>query len=350
MIYINGRFLTQNLTGVQRFAYELTSRLSLLRDDVVILVPSRNTIRTEYLKYDMAIEEVIGGSGHYWEQVTLPKYLRKKQNPVLVNLCNTGPIFYKNQIVTHHDITYVRYPKGFPLKFKVLYKLLTPVLLNNAKAVITVSNFSKNEISDFYKIPNDKINVIYNSVNDEFKAHTDAKKETKNEDYFLAVSSINLHKNLHGLISAFNKTDLKIKLKIIGGSTNTFSKVNFINDDPRIEFLGRVDDTELIALYHSAKAFIFPSLYEGFGIPPLEAQTCCCPVISSDRASLKEVLGDSVIYFNPESKEEIISSLLLINSDDNIRNVLIERGKRNISRFSWDKSASQLNEILLSNF
>lgn len=153
MIYINGRFLTQNLTGVQRFAYELTSRLSLLRDDVVILVPSRNTIRTEYLKYDMAIEEVIGGSGHYWEQVTLPKYLRKKQNPVLVNLCNTGPIFYKNQIVTHHDITYVRYPKGFPLKFKVLYKLLTPVLLNNAKAVITVSNFSKMKSQIFIKYP-----------------------------------------------------------------------------------------------------------------------------------------------------------------------------------------------------
>lgn len=94
-------------------------------------------------------------------------------------MCNTGPIFYKNQIVTHHDITYVRYPKGFPLKFKVLYKLLTPVLLNNAKAVITVSNFSKNEISDFYKIPNDKINVIYNSVNDEFKAHTGAKRKQK---------------------------------------------------------------------------------------------------------------------------------------------------------------------------
>lgn len=110
--------------------------------------------------------------------------------------------------------------------------------------------------------------------------------------------------------------------------------------------MGRVSDEELIALYKGAKAFIFPSYYEGFGIPPLEAQSCSCPVISSNRASLIETLGDSVLYFDPDSKYELIKAIIKLNNNVDERNLLINKGKSNVERYSWERSAEKLNILI----
>ncbi|HBU5929808.1 glycosyltransferase family 4 protein [Klebsiella pneumoniae] len=344
MIYINGRFLTQKITGVQRFAFELSSRLSQIRKDVVFLVPDLSLINPEYSTHSMKIIEVKGGGGHYWEQITLPQFLKKNGKPLIISLCNTGPAFYRNHIATSHDITYVRYPNGFPKKFRYFYRVITPLIIKNAQAILTVSNFSKEEISSHYNCNKNKINVIYNAVNSSFKKNYS--NSTVAESYFLAVSSVNFHKNLHGLVNAFSESDLDVKLKIIGGTTKFFSDVDINVDDPRISFLGRVDDEALIQLYQNAQAFIFPSLYEGFGIPPLEAQSCGCPVLSSDRASMREVLASSALYFNPDSKKEIIDSMNLIYSNDALRESLINKGIENVARFSWAESANKLNLLV----
>ena len=166
------------------------------------------------------------------------------------------------------------------------------------------------------------------------------------ENYLLAVSSTNYHKNFHGLIDAFLAANIDIKLKIIGSGAGVFSALNLDRNNPRVEFLGRVDDLELIRLYQNAKAFVFPSLYEGFGIPPLEAQACACPVISSDRASMPEVLGESVLYFDPESKSDMVKSLELICENELLRDKLIAAGLNNVERFSWLNSATKINEII----
>ncbi|HAT3731671.1 TPA: glycosyltransferase family 4 protein, partial [Serratia marcescens] len=120
------------------------------------------------------------------------------------------------------------------------------------------------------------------------------------------------------------------------------------DDLSSIKFLGRVSDEELVKLYSNALAFIFPSFYEGFGIPPLEAQACGCPVASSNRASLPEVLSDSVLYFSPDDEEDIIKAMELLINDQVIRSDLIERGFRNVKRFSWDNSAKKLNDLIIS--
>lgn len=174
-------------------------------------------------------------------------------------------------------------------------------------------------------------------------------KRNEAETYFLTVASGNYHKNHHGMIKAFlkfkkeNPENRIVKLKIIGDTLNAPSDI--ISKMKDIEFLGRVDDSELINLYQNAYAFIFPSFYEGFGIPPLEAQSCGCPVLASNKASIPEILGESALYFDPFNEEEIVLAMISIIKDENIRLDLIKKGHENIIRFSWEISADKMIEL-----
>ncbi|HDS4949815.1 TPA: glycosyltransferase, partial [Klebsiella aerogenes] len=159
-IFINGRFLTQHMTGVQRFAVEIAKQLVAKQDNIFIVVPDLQKIVDLTMHKKFNIVEAKGGDGHFWEQITLPLFLKKNGSPLLINLTNTAPAFYKNQVVTHHDVTYVRYPDSYPLRFRLLYKTLTPLFFNSAKKIITVSEFSKNEIAEVYKINKSKIEVV----------------------------------------------------------------------------------------------------------------------------------------------------------------------------------------------
>lgn len=334
------------MTGVQRFAEEISLQIEHMRDDVILLVPDVKAIKKQSLLKRFNIEEVPGLNGHLWEQITLPLYLLRRKSPLLINLGNTAPVFYSHQVVTHHDITYLKYPKSFPFSFRLLYRIISPLMIRNSKQVVTVSQFSRSEISSQYRCQEEKIKIIYNAVSDLFEPTKEVTSEPDKERYLLAVSSTNYHKNFHGLIDAFSDANLDIDLKIIGDSADVFSTLDLKRNHPRIHFVGRVNDDELVKLYQHATAFVFPSFYEGFGIPPLEAQACGCPVISSNTASMPEVLGESVLYFNPESKREIINALSLIVSDVELRAQLVEKGFKNKERFSWGESASKLNDII----
>ncbi|WP_211140205.1 glycosyltransferase family 4 protein [Acinetobacter pollinis] len=337
------------MTGVQRFAFELVKNLNQLRSDITVLVPNKARILDRSIIDKMNILEIAGGNGHYWEQAVLPKYLKSIGSPLLINLCNSAPILYKNKISTHHDITYIRFPQSYSWKFRLFYRNFAPLFLKTSHAVITVSEFSKKDISDFYKISPQKIHVIANAVNESFEF----KKDDNEKDKFaLAVSSPNYHKNFYRMIEAYNDADINFKIKIIGSASGVFNDrspmMNEKIDTDKIEFVGRVTDEELIALYQNAEFFIFPSLYEGFGIPPLEAQKCGCPVISSNAASLPDVLRESTIYFDPLNVDDIKNKIELVSSNSDIRNELITKGLANVERFSWIKSATKLNELINS--
>ncbi|WP_426508583.1 glycosyltransferase family 4 protein [Serratia proteamaculans] len=348
MIYINARFLTQDVTGVQRFAEQICIELVGLRDDVVLLAPK--DIKRSSLPASFNIQTIGEKSGHYWEQVELPKYLRSIGSPLLVNLCSTAPVFYKNQIVTHHDVTYKRYKKSFSLKFRMLYSLLIPMMLKSSKALITVSEFSKSEILQYFSYNPENIHIIYNAVGSEFI--NSPKGDNKSEKYFLAVSSPNFHKNFHGMLDAYNllksKSGSDVKLKVIGKSASSFATQDFSQNtqDGDVTFLGRVDDNQLISLYQNATAFVFPSFYEGFGIPPLEAQACGCPVISSNKASMPEVLRNSVLYFDPYNVSEMANVMEKIISDSDLRDTLVTAGLENVKDYSWKVSAQKVNSII----
>ncbi|WP_392558327.1 glycosyltransferase family 4 protein [Orbus mooreae] len=342
VVYINGRFLTQNMTGVQRFALEICKELVKLRNDVVFLVP--HSIDVNLIPKSFNLQVIGKKNGLHWEQIELPRYLKTQKNPLLINLCNRAPVFYKNNILVLHDVTFRRYPKSVSFSFGVFYKLMVPLLVKHAKQLLTVSEFSKNEIQHFYPNCKNNIEIIYNAVGEKFSSNG---KLACEENYLLAVSSDYLHKNFHRLVEAFIQlNDPSMKLKIVGSKGKIAEQYQAVKN---IDFIGRVSDEELIKLYQNAFAFVFPSLYEGFGIPPLEAQACGCPVLSSNLSVMPEVLADSVIYFNPFDIDNIVNAFKKVMMDKNLYNELINKGYKNVARFSWIDSAIKLNAIISSH-
>ncbi|BEO70113.1 hypothetical protein SMQE32_09320 [Serratia marcescens] len=147
MIYINARFLTQDLTGVQRFAESISISLSKIRNDLVFVSP--DNIKRKDVAEQLNVKVVGNHTGHYWEQIELPGFLKSNDNPLLVNLGNTSPVRYNNKISTLHDITYKKYPKSYSLKFRLLYDIIIPRVLKTSSALITVSDFSKKKFRTF---------------------------------------------------------------------------------------------------------------------------------------------------------------------------------------------------------
>ena len=275
--------------------------------------------------------------------------------PPILNLCNSAPLFYDRKIITQHDINYVRYPESFSKAFRLLYNNMVKYNTKHCLHIFTVSQHSKDELGLVYGIAKNKISVINNSVDTKFHHIEDI--GLCKEPYILAASSSPTpNKNFEATIGAFMnvlKQNSNIKLYVFGDCkshkvSGCTMDVTPYKNHPKIKFLGRVDDDMLVKIYSNAKVFIYPSRYEGFGIPPLEAQACGCPVVSSLLSSLPEVLGDSALLCDPNNHEALASALLSILSDDKLRNGLINKGYSNVHRFSWERSAEKIVKIIKS--
>lgn len=347
MIVINARFLSQNVTGVQRFAIENCRRLKKLRSDIVFV--SSSNILNQKVADELCVQIVGKHTGHIWEQMDLPQWLKKNGSPLLVCFANTAPILYNNKIDTLHDITFKRYPQTFSWKFRFAYGFMIPMILRSSKHVITVSEFSKEEISGFYSFPKEKMSVVYNAVGSQF-CHVED-KTLNQEKYLFAVSSVKENKNFLFAMEAFVKVQESLKgLKFyIAGDmkADSFKGIDLskYEKNPNIKILGRVSDEELVKYYSNAVAFVFPSLYEGFGIPPLEAQACGCPSICANASCLPEIFGDSVLYCDPHDVDSLVDCMKRA-CDEGIRATLVEKGNFNVSRYSWDESAKRILNII----
>lgn len=339
--------MTQNVTGVQRFAIEVSRRLRKIREDIVFVSP-KNIVNKDVAN-ELGVKKIGSHTGHIWEQVDLPQWLRKNGSPLLVCFANTAPIFYKNKIDTLHDIIFKRFPLTFSWKFRLAYGLMIPMILRSSKHVITVSEFSKEEISGFYGYPKEKMNVVYNAVGSQFCHIED--KDLKREKYLFAVSSVKENKNFLFALDAFVKAQESLKgLKFyIAGDmkADSFKGIDLskYEKNPNIKILGRISDEDLIRYYSNAVAFVFPSLYEGFGIPPLEAQACGCPAICANASCLPEIFGDSVLYCDPNKMDSLVDCMKRV-CDEEVRAELIEKGYTNVFRYSWDESAKKILNII----
>lgn len=339
-VFINGKFLTQRLTGVQRFAYEVSKRLIQLAPEIKLISPF------PFLDiYNLPMEKIIidksAFKGVLWEQLKLPRVLEKFSQPLLLNLGNTAPLFYNKNLLVIHDLAWMRYPQAFSKKFYLWYKFLIPRIAKKALLIFTVSKFSKKEIAENLNIPPEKIKVIYNGINEKFRP-----LGLKREKFILWIGSFQPYKNLENLFLAFKifKKNLpEYKLYLVGGlNKRVFRKIK-LSKIEGIEFLGEKEDEELIKLYNQASLFVFPSLYEGFGLPVLEAMACGCPVVASKIPSLEEIYGDAVVYVDPYDPESIANGMIKILTDENLQKELIKKGLEKVKQFGWDKTA---NEIL----
>jgi len=345
MIYINARFLTQRITGVQRYAIEISKRIKKIHPEIKFIAPC-NIISDDIAK-ELEVVTIGKNTGHLWEQYDLPNYLRKNGYPTLLNLCNTGPLYYGKIIVTIHDLAFLENPSWFSKSFYWFYKLLIPKLAKKAKRIFTVSQFSKQEIINKLHISPLKVDVIYNGVNESFSIP----KGNCKDNFVMYVGSLDPRKNMIRLLTAAKQLPSELKVVVVGGSAKSFAE-STSNEllTGNVEFTGYVDDEVLHDLYSKAKAFVYPSLYEGFGIPPLEAQAMGVPILISNIPVFKEVFGDSALYCDPNSVESIGGGLKrIIGLSDSQREGLLEKGYENLEKYSWDQSALILYETLVEN-
>jgi len=344
MIVINARFLTQKLTGVQRFAIEISKLLKAKIPGIIFVAPN-NIIDAELAKI-LEVKVIGSHTGALWEQYDLPVYLYRNKQPLLINFCNVAPLIYKNQIITIHDVAFIVNPDWFNKRFVMFYKFLIPRIAKKAKMILTVSDFSKREIVNYLNVASNKINVVYNGI-----ANLSMQQFETNKygGYILVVGSIDQRKNIHRLIHAFNKVhNNDIKLLIAGDVSQIFNNKDneSFKSNERITFLGRVNDEHLATLYTNALLFVYPSLYEGFGIPPLEAMYYNCPTIVSDIESLREICGEASLFVNPYNINDIAKKIELLISDEFLRKNLIKKGKQNIEKYSWGKSTDIITSII----
>ena len=353
MIYINGRFLTQRQTGTQRNAYELTIKLFEFYKDIIILMPNA-PVNESYDVKNLPIKKIGFNKSALWEQLDLPYFLISKKHAFLVNLTNTAPVFYSNQLVSIMDMTVFIDSTWFNRRFATYYRWLVPKIVKKSKIVVTISECSKRNILKFTHVEESKVKVINCAVpskfrslaNDEYMDYKDLlfKYSIREKQFFLAVSSLDPRKNFVNLIKGYQQLSTSVPLLIVGSKGKSFNDENLNNyeHNQNIIFTGYISDEELVKLYKSALCFVYPSLYEGFGIPPLEAMLCGCPTIVSNTSSMPEVCGDASIYVDPMDINSITKAMNDVIGDDNLRKNLIEQGYKRVNKFDWSYSAQQL--------
>lgn len=343
IIVVNARFLTQRITGVQRFGIELSIRLKKQYGDEIIFVTHPGIIHKELAKELNAIEIGISKS-HLWEQIDLYLFLLQKGNPLLVSFGFTGPILYGNQIITIHDMSFLYYRKSFSRAFAMAYNFIIPKLAKKCLHVLTVSNSSKKDIVKELNIPLEKVTIVYNGLSKVFSDNNNVNKIIDNKErYILTVSSHHPRKNYKRLIKAFSKIDNDdLKLYVIGNKISLFS--NSLNDndymlDKRVIFLRNISDEELALYYENSELFIYPSLYEGFGIPVIEAMSKGKTCVLSDIPVFREIGDDQVVYVDPLDVNSIRKGIEFALKSN------CKKEYAKLKDFTWDNSAKKVQGI-----
>jgi glycosyltransferase involved in cell wall biosynthesis len=345
-IIINGDFLCNNLTGIERLAYEITACLDRIsqKDEIGIAIPLNAKIKPDYKNIKIIAYEKAIKSFPKWQQFIFPQILKKAHAIPLdfSNVCS----FLRPGITFIHDIYYKLYPGDFITKREKLerlyYCLLYKIAVKRAKKIITVSHYSKNHITSVYHVNPDKISVIYSSY-DHFK---NIKPDHSifndfpilSKPFYFSLGSLSKRKNIKWIIEyALKHPDSLFALSGTSLGTVKINDLNTTSVPANIVLLGYLDDSKVKALMEKCRAFILPSYYEGFGLTPLEALSCGAKIIVSNAASLPEIYGNTAHYIDPFNTDIDLDGLLKqpVEAPDEI-----------LKKYSYKTSAGQVYELI----
>ena len=363
-IAVNTRLLLKGkLEGIGWFTFETLIRMTQNHPEHEFIFIYDRPYDPDYIFSDNITPVVIGPQARHpllfyiWFDFQIPKVLKKYKADLF--LSPDGYLSLRTQVpqlAVIHDINFVHRPDDLPWLIAKYYNYFFPKFARIAKRIATVSFYSKEDIARSFKIDYDKIDVVYDGINQIFEPLLEKekkkirKKYTDGTEYFLFVGALHPRKNVSGLLQAFDafkgETTNSIKLMIVGGEMHktgdifeTYENMRFKND---VIFTGRVSTDELHDIFGAALALTFVPFFEGFGIPVVEAMSAGVPVICSNTTSIPEVGGNAVVYADPMKIDQITDAMIKLANDKDLRKNLIEKGFEQKNKFSWDETANLL--------
>lgn len=368
-IGVNTRLLLYNkLEGIGRFTHELLSRIVSANPEHEFYFFFDRPFHDEFVYASNVHPVVLGPQARHpflynlFADVAVPLALKRYKIDVYFSPDGLGATRTKvPTVLAFHDLAFVHFPQYISKLDKWHYHRYFPRFARKADHIVAVSEYTKQDLIEQYHLPPDKISVVYNGVNDQYKPlpveeQEKVKKQyTDGCEYFIFVSAIHPRKNVINLLKAFVKfkrfQKTRMKLVMVGRmawKTNEIEEAKELmpfKDD--VVWTGYLEVTELSRLMGAAYALVYPSFFEGFGIPIADAMACNTPVITSNVSSMPEVGGDAALYVDPNSVEDITAKLNFIYKDERLRNQLADNCHKQVARFSWDESAEKLWSIIL---
>lgn len=364
IIGINARnILGSKMEGFGNYSYELVQRITKNHPEQTFVLFFDRAIDPKF-EFTSNVQTVVlfPPTRHpllwiLWFEWSLKRALKRHRIDVLwspdgfCSLRSSVP-----QIATIHDLNFEHYPQDLPWLVSRYFRYFFPKFARKAKRILTVSNFSKQDIIQTYGISSTKISVVYNGISDEFRVLTSEEinetrlKYTNGKPYFLFVGSLHPRKNIQRLVQAFAEfslENLEIDLVIVGNAMWKQEAFNLSEETKaRVHFLGHLSTSELSYVTGAAFALSYVPYFEGFGIPLVEAMRCGLPIISADTSCLPEIAGDAAIYCDPFSTSDIAKKMYELANDEALHSSLSKNALSRSAQFSWDLAANQVWEVL----
>lgn len=349
-------------TGIGTYSYQLINSLNKIdsHNEYLLFMPESNNLSIKFKK-NFIIKNISQNMySNFWDEVNIPNILKIKdidlyhvpQNGIGLPKTKACPF-----VITLHDIIPYKMPKTVGERYLKIFTEEIPRIIPMCDGIITVSHYSKQDIANYFNFPQKKIFVTHLANEDIYKPLNKISckefiKKTYHieDDYILYVGGFSPRKNIVGLIEAFSKLiskfkNPKIKLVIAGSKGKSYSMYKKAAEDLNIEnnviFPGFITLEHMPILYNAAKIFVYPSLYEGFGLPPIEAMACGIPIIASNLTSIPEVVGDAAMLINPYDIEELSNAMYHIIENKTLENQLIKKSLLRSSHFNWIKTAEK---------
>jgi len=361
-IGIDLSFLCEKKVGVDFYTFNILKHIAKLDTKNEYILYSCRRIPEEFVRLSEINRNFVfkpspnrSGFRLFWTRFILPGILKRDGIDVFHAPCFWGPARCPcPMVITFFDMTSWLLPRLFTLKHRLFYAGVVPSLAGKASHLIAISENSARDMVKIFGIPRERIDVVYGAAEDIFKPVKDRTLVDKikmkyniSSDYILYVGILEPRKNLPLLIRAFNwmvkDKNAKHRLVIAGrkgwGWKDIFRLVRKKGLEDKVVFTDYVEEKDLVPLYNGASVFVYPSLYEGFGLPPLEAMACGAPVVSSDVSSLPEVVGDAGILVNPYEKEELAKSIYEVINNPELKKKMISKGIERAKKFSWQTAA-----------
>lgn len=360
-IGINARFLfTDILEGIGRYSWETTKRMILYHPEDQFYLFFDRPFPERYIIAENITPVIVQPPARHpllfytWFEISLPRALKKHKIDVFYSPDNFMSLKVDMPtLLVVHDLAYLHFPQHFKLSHLAYYRYFMPKYINKANHIITVSNFVKKDIQFYFQVPSNRISVGYNAL--PARSLNINRNKPIDKDYFIFVGSLNERKNIKNLINAFRKTlfgNRDVILVLVGKPYNLSKEVkesiSLGIDKGYIVHLQDLTDDKLMNWIYHAKALVYPSLFEGFGIPIIEAMSIGTPVITSNVSSMPEVAGGAAILVDPNQPEEIHSAMTSTLTNPGRVERLKKLGKERVKTFSWQRTSNIIYDKLQS--